>query len=156
MKRLFLGSIVVFCCVLLIVPASMAKKPIKIRFSHVVSENTPKGWAANEFAMRVNKALEGKYEVLVFPNSQLYDDNQAVEALSAGFIEMAAPSSAKFIGSVPALQLFDMPFLFPRLKTVHEVIDGKIGDEIRAMFVERNLGIKRITPSNNSATMFVL
>jgi C4-dicarboxylate-binding protein DctP len=154
MRRFFLVSIVVFCCMLLVVPVSMAKKPIKIRFSHVVSENTPKGWAANEFAARVNKALEGKYEVVVFPNSQLYDDNQAVEALSAGFIEMAAPSSAKFVGSVPALQLFDMPFLFPSLQTVHEVVDGKIGDEIRNMFVERKLGIKLMTFWDNAFKQF--
>jgi C4-dicarboxylate-binding protein DctP len=153
MKKFLLISIVVFGCVLMIAQASMAKA-IKIRFSHVVSENTPKGWAANEFAARVNKALEGKYKVIVFPNSQLYDDNQAVEALSAGFIEMAAPSSAKFVGSVPALQLFDMPFLFPSIKTVHKVVDGEIGDEIRQMFVERNLGIKLMTFWDNAFKQF--
>ena len=149
MKKLLLMSVVVLGCVLLMVPAAMAKA-VKIRFSHVVSENTPKGWAANEFAARVNKALEGKYEVDVFPNSQLYDDNQAVEALSAGFIEMAAPSSAKFVGSVPALQVFDMPFLFPNIGTVHKVVDGEIGDEIRNMFVERKLGIKLMTFWDNA------
>ncbi|MFH2220469.1 MAG: DctP family TRAP transporter solute-binding subunit [Pseudomonadota bacterium] len=154
MKKIFFIATVLFCCVLLAVPAAMAGSAVKIRFSHVVSENTPKGWAANEFAARVNKALEGKYEVLVFPNSQLYDDNQAVEALSAGFIEMAAPSSAKFVGSVPALQLFDMPFLFPKIETVHEVVDGKIGDEIRAMFVDRALGIKLLTFWDNAFKQF--
>ncbi|MGD9367504.1 MAG: DctP family TRAP transporter solute-binding subunit [Desulfobacteraceae bacterium] len=153
MKKLLLISLVVFSCVLLIVPASMAKA-VKIRFSHVVSENTPKGWAANEFAARVNKALEGKYEVVVFPNAQLYGDNQAIEALSAGFIEMAAPSASKFVGSVPALQLFDMPFLFPTIKTVHQVVDGEIGDDIRKMFVERKLGIKLMTFWDNSFKQF--
>jgi len=154
MKKIFFVATVLFCCALLVVPAAMAAKAVKIRFSHVVSENTPKGWAANEFAARVNKALEGRYQVLVFPNSQLYDDNQAVEALSAGFIEMAAPSSAKFVGSVPALQLFDMPFLFPRIETVHKVVDGKIGDDIRAMFVERALGIKLMTFWDNAFKQF--
>jgi len=95
MKKFFFMLCVLILCMVMVVPAAMAKA-IKIRFSHVVSVNTPKGWAANEFARRVNKALEGKYEVLVFPSAQLYGDNQAIEALSAGFIEMAAPSSAKF------------------------------------------------------------
>lgn len=153
MKRFLLISAVVSCCVLLIVPASMAKA-VKIRFTHVVSENTPKGWAANEFAARVNAALKEKYQVVVFPNSQLYDDNQAIEALSAGFVEMAAPSASKFVGSVPALQLFDMPFLFPSIKTVHEVVDGKIGDDIRNMFVERKLGIKLMTFWDNAFKQF--
>jgi len=114
MKKFFFVLCVIVLCMVMVVPSAMAKAK-KIRFSHVVSVNTPKGWAANEFANRVNKALDGKYVVTVFPNAQLYGDNQAIEALSAGFIEMAAPSSAKFIGSVPALQLFDMPFLFPKI-----------------------------------------
>jgi len=153
MKKFFFMLCVLISCMVMVVPAAMAKAK-RIRFSHVVSENTPKGWAANEFAARVNKALEGKYEVVVFPNSQLYDDNQAVEALSAGFIEMAAPSSAKFVGSVPALQLFDMPFLFPNIETVHKVVDGPIGDEIRGMFVERKLGIKLMTFWDNAFKQF--
>ena len=154
MKRFFFVACVLSCCVLMAAPSTMAAKAKKIRFSHVVSENTPKGWAANEFAARVNKALEGRYQVVVFPNAQLYGDNQAIEALSAGFIEMAAPSSAKFVGSVPALQLFDMPFLFPSIETVHKVVDGKIGDEIRAMFVERALGIKLMTFWDNAFKQF--
>ena len=121
MKRFLFVVCSLFLCLLLIVPAAMAKKPIKIRFSHVVSENTPKGWAANEFAKRVNEELKGRVIVSVYPNSQLYDDNQAIEALSAGFIEMAAPSSAKFVGSVPALQLFDMPFLFAKLNNLQTI-----------------------------------
>ena len=50
MKRVCLIMSVVFLSFLLIVPTVMAKKPIRIRFSHVVAENTPKGWAANEYA----------------------------------------------------------------------------------------------------------
>jgi C4-dicarboxylate-binding protein DctP len=67
---------------------------------------------------------------------------------------MAAPSPAKFVGSVPALQLFDMPFLFPSIKTVHAVIDGEIGDEIRNMFAERKLGIKLMTFWDNAFKQF--
>jgi C4-dicarboxylate-binding protein DctP len=55
---------------------------------------------------------------------------------------------------VPALQLFDMPFLFPSIKTVHKVVDGPIGDEIRAMFIERNLGIKLMTFWDNAFKQF--
>ena len=78
-------------------------------------------------------------KVQVFPNSQLYDDNQAIEALSAGFIEMVAPSSAKFVGSVPQLQIFDQPFLFSSPEVCHQVIDGPIGQEIFGMLGKRGL-----------------
>ncbi len=155
MKRLISLMAVLFFCLTIAVPTvSAKKKPFKIRFSHVVSENTPKGWGAEEFARRVNEELKGEVEVKVFPNSQLYDDNQAVEALSAGFIEMAAPSSAKFVGSIPALQLFDMPFLFKDLKAVHKTVDGEIGDELKKMFEERGLGIKLMTFWDNAFKQF--
>lgn len=140
MKRFFLISTVLLLCLVLVAPSVLAKKkPIKIRFSHVVAENTPKGWAAKEFAARANSALKGKVKVQVFPNSQLYDDNQAIEALSAGFIEMVAPSSAKFVGSVPQLQIFDQPFLFPSVQACHDTIDGPIGQEIFGMLKKRGL-----------------
>ena len=140
MKRFFLFSLVAFMCLLLAAPFVMAKeKPIKIRFSHVVAENTPKGWAARELAARVDKELKGKVTIQVFPNSQLYDDNQAVEALSAGFIEMICPSASKFVGSVPQLQIYDQPFLFPSVKACHETIDGPIGQEIFGLLSKRGL-----------------
>ena len=140
MRKILIAAILTVLCVALIVPTAFAKKkPIIIRFSHVVAVNTPKGWAAEEFARRVNEELAGKVEVRVFPNGQLYDDNQAVEALAAGFIEMIAPSSAKFVGSIPQLQLFDMPFLFPSVQATYDVIDGPIGQEVFSLFGKHNL-----------------
>jgi len=70
MKRFSFVLSILFLILLSVTPAAMAQnKPIKIRFSHVVSENTPKGWAANEFARRVNKELKGRVKVVVYPNA---------------------------------------------------------------------------------------
>jgi len=138
MRKSVFATLIVLISLFLIIPPAMAKV-IQIRFSHVVAENTPKGWAAKEFARRANMELKGKVKVAVFPNSQLYDDNQAVEALSAGFIEMVAPSSAKFVGSVPQLQIFDEPFLYATVKACHDTIDGPIGHEIFSMLDKRGL-----------------
>lgn len=128
--------------------------PIVIRFSHVLTENTPKGWGAKEFARRVNQELHGKVRVDVFPNGTLYQDNQAIEALAAGDLEMAAPSSAKFMGMVPALQLFDMPFLFSDIHSVHATIDGAIGQEMKDIFLNRRLGIRLMTFWDNAFKQF--
>jgi C4-dicarboxylate-binding protein DctP len=50
-----------------------------IKLSHVVSDATPKGKAANFFADRVAELTNGKVEVVVFPNAQLYDDNAVMK-----------------------------------------------------------------------------
>jgi len=127
---------------------------IVIRFSHVVAQNTPKGWGAREFARRVNQELRGKVRVEVFANGSLYQDNEAIEALAAGDLEMAAPSSAKFMGIVPALQLFDMPFLFSDIQSVHTTIDGAIGEEMKELFLNRNLDIRLLTFWDNAFKQF--
>lgn len=105
-------------------------KPIKIRFSHVVAENTPKGQAAILFAKLANERLKGKVEVQVFPNSQLYTDSKVLDALVTGGVEMAAPSTSKFTSWVPELQLFDLPFLFKNSKVLYATMDGPVGKKM--------------------------
>ena len=154
MKTKYIVLLLVLMMVGLLHKSVASDAPIVIRFSHVVAENTPKGWGAQEFARRVNQELHGKVRVDVFPNGMLYQDNQAIEALASGDLEMAAPSSAKFMGMVPALQLFDMPFLFSDIHSVHAVIDGAIGQEIKDIFLNRRLGIRLLTFWDNAFKQF--
>ncbi len=116
-----------------------AMDAIKIRFSHVVSPNTPKGQAADMFAKLANERLKGKVEVQVFPNSQLYTDKKVLDALSTGSVEMAAPSTAKFTSWVPQLQLFDLPFLFKNSDVLYQTIDGKPGKKLFKLLGKKNM-----------------
>ncbi len=119
---------------------SMASsKPIKIRFSHVTSKNTPKGKAADMFAALVNERLKGKVEVQIFPNSQLYTDKKVLDALSSGSVEMAAPSTAKFTSWVPQLQLFDLPFLFKNKEVLYKTMDGEVGASMYKLLGKKNM-----------------
>ena len=108
-----------------------------IKFSHVVSPNTPKGKAADFFAKRVKELTNGKVEVKVFPNSQLYSDKAVMKAIRIGNVQMAVPSFSKFTRLVPAMQLFDLPFLFRDMDHVHAVMDGPVGQKLRAMVTKK-------------------
>lgn len=125
-------------CLLIFTGPAFAE-PIKIRFSHVVSPNTPKGQAADMFAKLANERLKGKVEVQVFPNSQLYTDGKVLDALSTGSVEMAAPSTAKFTSWVPQLQLFDLPFLFKNSEVLYQTIDGKVGKKMFKLLGKKNM-----------------
>ncbi|MDA3907573.1 MAG: DctP family TRAP transporter solute-binding subunit [Sulfurimonas sp.] len=108
-----------------------------IKFSHVVSANTPKGKAADFFAKRVDELTGGKVEVIVFPSSQLYTDKAVMKALKMGNVQMAAPSFSKFTSLVPQLQLFDLPFLFRDTKHVHSVMDGEVGQAMKDLVTKK-------------------
>ena len=92
--------------------------PIVIKYSHVVADITPKGKAALKFKELAEKALPGKVEVQVFPNSQLFGDGKELEALLLGDVQIIAPSLAKFGKYTPKLQIFDLPFLFDDIQAV--------------------------------------
>ena len=108
-----------------------------IKFSHVVSPDTPKGKAADFFAKRVKELTNGEVEVKVFPNSQLYSDKAVMKALMIDNVQMAVPSFSKFTRLVPQLQLFDLPFLFRDMKHVHAVMDGPVGAKLKNMVTKK-------------------
>lgn len=89
-----------------------AEKPLVIKFSHVTSIESVKGKAADEFAKLVDEKTEGKVKVEVYPSSQLYGDNDELDALMSGNVHMIAPSVTKMVKLDPRWQYVDMPFLF--------------------------------------------
>jgi C4-dicarboxylate-binding protein DctP len=104
--------------------------PIKIKFSHVVAETTPKGIGALKFKQLVEQRLAGKVVVEVFPNSQLYGDDKEMEALLLGDVQIIAPSLAKFGKYTKKLQVFDLPFLFDDLSAVDRFQLGPMGKQL--------------------------
>lgn len=98
-----------------------------LKFSHVVSPNTPKGKAADFFEKRLEEITGGQIDVQIYPSSQLYKDNAVLKALTLDSVQMAAPSFSKFGKIVPQLALFDLPFLFTDMDQLHRVQDGEVG-----------------------------
>ncbi|WP_457606822.1 TRAP transporter substrate-binding protein [Nitratifractor sp.] len=104
-----------------------------LKFSHVVSPNTPKGKAAEFFEKRLEELSKGKIDVQVYPNSQLYKDNAVLKALKLDSVQMACPSFSKFGKIVPQLALFDLPFLFKDIDHLHRVQDSEVGQKLKDM-----------------------
>lgn len=117
--------------ILAIVASGVYAKTYTIKFSHVVSPNTPKGKAADFFAKRVAEITDGQVQVKVFPNSQLYTDKAVMKAMKFNNVQMAAPSFSKFTSLVKELQLFDLPFLFRDVDHLHNVMDGEVGQILK-------------------------
>ncbi len=104
-----------------------------IKFSHVVSSNTPKGKAADYFAKRVGELSGGKIKVEVYPNAQLCSDKVVLRKMKFNAVQMAAPSFSKFTGLVPQLALFDLPFLLNDANHLHKVLDTEVGAKLLDM-----------------------
>jgi C4-dicarboxylate-binding protein DctP len=104
--------------------------PIVLKFAHVVAENTPKGQMANKFKQLVDERLAGKVVVEVFPNSQLFGDDNVLEAMLLGDVQLAAPALSKFEKYTSSLQIFDLPFLFNDMVAVEKFQQGPDGQKM--------------------------
>ncbi len=113
--------------------AVYAQQPIVIKFSHVVSAETPKGKAAEMFAKKAGELTKGKVKVEVYANSTLYKDKEEMEALQLGAVQMLAPSLAKFgpLG-VKEFEVFDLPFIFSSYDDLRKVTNGAVGKQLLA------------------------
>ena len=115
---------------------------LKVRFTHVVAESTPKGKAVLKFKELVEEKSNGKIEVLVFPASQLYGDKEELEQLMANNVQFIAPSVTKLVGFEPAFQIVDMPFLFNDDQAAYDFYDGPAGQKLmRSLEPQGMLGL---------------
>lgn len=103
---------------------SSVSEPILIKFPHVTSPTTPKGLAAQRFRDLVEERLAGRVTVEVYPSSQLMNDDDSIEALAFGEVQMIATSLSKFDRLTNKFQVFDLPFLFPDLEAVERFQAG--------------------------------
>ncbi|TKB27344.1 DctP family TRAP transporter solute-binding subunit [Desulfopila sp. IMCC35006] len=114
----------------LISGSALASSPITIKFAHVVAENTPKGKMAIKLKDLVAERLGGKVVVEVFPNSQLFGDENVLEAMLLGDVQMAAPALSKFDRYTTQLQIFDLPFLFKDMAAVEKFQKSEKGQAL--------------------------
>lgn len=103
-----------------------------LKFSHVVTANTPKGKAAAKFKEVLEKKSGGRIKVDIYPNSELYGDKDEMQALQSNSVQMLAPSSAKFTTIAPELQVLDLPFLFDTVDDIPKIAskDSVVGKTI--------------------------
>jgi C4-dicarboxylate-binding protein DctP len=126
-----LAALIVAMLSILVLGAAHADEVITLRFSHVVAPDTPKGRGAQKFKELAELYTKGKVKVEVYPLATLYKDQEELEALQLGAVEMVAPSLAKF-GPLGAreFEIFDLPYLFADRQALRAVTQGPIGRDL--------------------------
>jgi len=113
---------------------------IVFKFSHVTNtDKHPKGIAASLLQQRVNDEMNGKACMEVYPNSSLYGDDEELEAMLAGDLQLAAPSLSKFETFTKKFRLFDLPFLFADIDAVDRFQLSEDGQALMSVMERRGL-----------------
>ena len=113
---------------------------IVVKFSHVTnSDRHPKGIAASLLMERVNAEMNGTMCMEVFPNSTLYNDDQVLEAMLQGDVQLAAPSLSKFETFTKQFRIFDLPFMFKNVDAVDAFQVSETGQAMKNSMQRRGL-----------------
>ena len=114
-------------------------KPRLIRFGYGLNEASNQGRAAKVFAEQVERASGGKMKVRAIGAAALGPDVQMQQALIGGAQEMMVGSTATLVGITKEMSLWDTPFLFSTAKEADALLDGPVGEKVKAKLQDKGL-----------------
>jgi C4-dicarboxylate-binding protein DctP len=74
------------------------------------------------FEEEVEKSSGGAIEVEIYDSAQLYKDKEVPAAVGSGALEMGVASLTRYVGDVPAVDIFYQPFLFDTAEKVNAAV----------------------------------
>lgn len=98
------------------------------RVSNGVSKEHPMGNGLATMGACTLQKSGGKMKVQPYWDGALGSDLTATQQVRTGSLEMVLTSTAPLTSIVPALGVFDLPFLFDNAKEADQVLDGKAGE----------------------------
>jgi tripartite ATP-independent transporter DctP family solute receptor len=116
----------------LMIGAASAQTVLKSSDTHPDGYPTVEG--VKYFGELVKERTAGRYEVEVYHSAQLGEEKDTIEQVRSGVIELNRISMAPFNGTVKETIVPALPYIFRSEDHMHKVMDGAIGDQIKAAF----------------------
>jgi len=90
-----------------------------------------------EFAKQVTEKSGGKVKVQVYPAGQLLSDKEMNQSILTGGVEMGVNSSTLWASTVPAMGIFDVPYVFPNYEVTGQALAGEMGNKLKTAMEEK-------------------
>ena len=117
--------------------AVAADKKVIIKMAGMKPEGEPETLGMHKFGEILAKLSNNKYEVQVFPNSQLGKEDAYIAATRRGTIQMCA-TGTQTSALHPAMAMLETPMLFDDLAHARRAMEGKTFDLINEGFVQKS------------------
>lgn len=122
--------------------APLLAQEVNLRFSADSPPSNVKVQAYQKWADLAKQRSGGKINIRIFPSAQLYNDVNAIPAVSAGTVDMAAPPSSLLTSVVPASAVFELPSLWGiSYDQYRKLVEGPFGKQLEKQY-EDKLGVK--------------
>lgn len=110
-RRVFF-SLAMACTLLLLSVQAIYAAEFSLKYAHVQPDTHVTNRAALWLAEQLAKETNGRIDLKVFPSGVLGRDNEMLDGLESGDIDIAWISSANLGTSIPEFNVFSLPYLF--------------------------------------------
>ncbi|MDD4320658.1 MAG: DctP family TRAP transporter solute-binding subunit [Acidaminococcaceae bacterium] len=112
---------------------------VTLKLAHNLPASHPLAKGAATFAKKVQEKSMGNITITIYPSGQLYNDKSMNDAIMAGGIDMGLNTVGRWSSVIPAMEVFDVPFLFPSYAQVDKAIDGGLGAKLGAELLKKGV-----------------
>lgn len=112
--------------------APAGKAEVTLSLNHVGATTHPYQYGSERFAELVSEKIGGRIAVEVYPASQIASGAKSIEFVQMGTLDIALESTMSAENFVPEIGVLNLPFLFENADQAFTVLDGDVGDELRA------------------------
>ena len=109
------------------------------KYANNLPEAHPMNVRAREMAAAIKQETNGRFDLQIFPSSQLGSDTDTLSQIRSGGVEFFTLSGLILSTLVPAASINGMGFAFADYDTVWKAMDGDLGAYIRAQIAKANL-----------------
>lgn len=139
MKNILTTIKVILVGCLLSVSVQNASAQTILRLAENQPETNPVTVAMHRFSKLVKKYTNGDVQVKVFSGAQLGQEAETIEQTQAGIVDMARVNTVTLANVTPDVGVFTLPYIFKNSDHKYAVLDGDIGDDVRAKMGEVGL-----------------
>ena len=109
---------------------SAGSEKVTLKLAHNLPTAHPLAQGMEAFNKKLTEKSNGTITLNIYPSGQLFNDKSMNDAIMSGGIDMGLNSTAMWSTVIPAMEVFDVPFLFPSYEKVDHAIDGGLGDKL--------------------------
>jgi tripartite ATP-independent transporter DctP family solute receptor len=138
----FARSLTAFALSVLATACAESPDSIRLTLAHSLEPTHTVHKAMVFMDERLRELSDGSMQLEIYPSGQLGEEREAIELLQIGSVAMTKVSAAPLEGFVPAMRIFNLPYLFRDREHYLAVLDSAIGEELlRAPVAARLRGL---------------
>lgn len=103
---------------------------VTLKMATALPANHPLVKELESMKQKVAEKTNGTVDINIYPAGQLYNDKNMNDAVMSGGVDMGLNSTGRWASVIPAMDVFDLPFLFPTYESEGKAVDNGLSEKL--------------------------